>query len=70
MSNLDKQRDNDVHTCWKSDFFLGAGQLDKQRDNQALQATGRGVCLMEILFFLQARTTNIWTARLCSCCTE
>jgi len=40
MCNFDKQRDKDVHTCWKSNIFLGAGQVDKQRDNQTLKATG------------------------------
>ena len=70
MCNLDKQRDNVAHTHWKSNTFLGTGQVDKQSDNQALQGTGRGVCLIQILFFLQVRTTNTWTARPCSRCTE
>ena len=70
MRNLDKQRDNDVRTWWKINFILGAGQVDKQRDNQTLQATYRDVYLIEMLFFLQVRTTNTWKARPCSCCTE
>ena len=52
MCNLDKQRGNDVHTYWRIDFFLGSVQLDNQRDNQTLHASGRSVCLIDI--FLSA----------------